>query len=156
MAFDQRDTAGELADLGEKLTRPLIDDRRHAAKAVALGDRDMAGQDDEHAGSDLAGLEQRLARLVAPEFAEPAHPRDFVRRQFRKCLLIARKRKRRSTAICAISGRGIARHRYLTPFARQNRRAADEHVPGHSARGQSFRPGRRKQLFARFLIEFVM
>ena len=62
MAVDQRDAAGELADLGEKLARPLIDHRRDVAEAVALGDRDMAGQDDEHAGTDLAGLEQRFAR----------------------------------------------------------------------------------------------
>ena len=43
MAVDQRDAAGELADLGEKLTRPLIDDRRDVAEPVALGDRDVAG-----------------------------------------------------------------------------------------------------------------
>ena len=61
MAIDQRDAAGELADLGEKLTRPLIDHRRDMAEAVALGDGDMAGQHDEHAGSGLAGLEQLFA-----------------------------------------------------------------------------------------------
>ena len=31
--------------------------------------------------------------LIVPEFAEPAHPRDFVRRQRRKGLLVAGKRK---------------------------------------------------------------
>ena len=65
MAVDQRDAARELADLGEKLTRPLIDHRRDMAKAVALGDRDMAGQHHEHAGSGLAGLEQPFAVLVS-------------------------------------------------------------------------------------------
>ena len=44
-AIDQRDAAGELAELSEELSRPLIDDRRDMAEAVALGDRDMAGQD---------------------------------------------------------------------------------------------------------------
>ena len=63
MAVDQRDAAGELADLGEELARPLLDHRRDMAEAVALGDRDMARQHDEHAGPRLAGLEQRLAML---------------------------------------------------------------------------------------------
>ena len=93
VAVDQRDAAGELADLGEKLAGPLIDHRRDVAEAVALGDRDMARQHDEHAGPGLAGLEQRLAVLEAAQFAEPAHARDFVRRQRRKGLLVARKRK---------------------------------------------------------------
>src|SRR4029077_3580758 len=42
VSIDQRDPLGELADLGEKLTRPLIDDRRDVAEAVALGYRHMA------------------------------------------------------------------------------------------------------------------
>ncbi len=61
MAVDQRDAAGELADLGQKLPRPLVDDRRDMAEAVALGDRDMARQHHEHAGAELAGLEQGFA-----------------------------------------------------------------------------------------------
>ena len=39
MAVDQREAAGKLADLGEELPRPLVDDRRDMAEAVALGDR---------------------------------------------------------------------------------------------------------------------
>ena len=35
-AVDQRDAAGKLADFGEKLSRPLVDDRRDMAEAVAL------------------------------------------------------------------------------------------------------------------------
>ena len=38
MAIDQRDAARELADFGQKLTWPLIDDRRDVTEAVALGD----------------------------------------------------------------------------------------------------------------------
>ena len=57
MAVDQRDAAGELADLGQKLPGPLVDHRRDVAKTIALGDRDMTGKHDEHAGSGLAGLE---------------------------------------------------------------------------------------------------
>ena len=99
MAVDQRDAAGELADFGEKLTRPLIDHRRDVAEAVALGDRDMAGQHHEHARSGLAGLEQPFAVLVIADLAEPAHARDFLRRQRGKGLLMTRKRgHRRSPA----------------------------------------------------------
>ena len=60
-AIDQRDPARELADLGQKLPRALIDHRRDMAETVALGDRDMAGQEHEHAGTGLAGLEQKFA-----------------------------------------------------------------------------------------------
>ena len=78
------------------------------AEAVALGDRDMAGQHHEHAGSGLAGLEQHFAVLVTPEFAEPAHARDFLRRQRREGLLMARKRRRRrGAAIGLASSRGV-------------------------------------------------
>ena len=92
MAVDQRDAARELADLGEKLSRPLVDHRRDVAEAVALGDRNMAGQHHEHAGSGLAGLEQHFAVLVVAHLAEPAHARDLLRRQRREGLLQAGKR----------------------------------------------------------------
>ena len=81
MAVDQRDPAGELADLGEKLARSLVDDRRHMAEAVALGDRDVAGQHHEHARPRPAGLEQFFAVAVVADIAEPAHAGDFLRRQ---------------------------------------------------------------------------
>ena len=42
VAVDQRGAAGQLADLGQELARPLVDDRRDVAEPVALGDRDMA------------------------------------------------------------------------------------------------------------------
>jgi hypothetical protein len=90
MAVDQRDAARELTDFGEKLTRPLIDDRRDMAKTVALGNRDMAGQYDEHALAGLAGFEQFFAILVISDVAEPAHARDLLRRQRGKRLLMAR------------------------------------------------------------------
>ena len=92
VAVDQRGAAGELTDFGEKLTRSLVDHRRDVTEAIALGNRDMAGQHDEHARSGLAGLEQHLAVLVGSDIAEPAHARDFLRRQRRECLLMTRKR----------------------------------------------------------------
>ncbi len=90
MAIDQRDAARELTDFGEKLTRPLIDDRRDMAEAIALGDRDMAGQYDEHAPAGLAGFKQFFAILVTSDVAEPAHARDLLERQRRERLLMAR------------------------------------------------------------------
>jgi len=111
MAIDQRDPARELTDFSEKLTRPLIDDRRDVTEAVALADRDMARQNDEHARSRLAGLEQFFAILVISDLAEPAHPRDFLRRQRRECLLKAWKHGRqRRAAICFASSRGVLAH----------------------------------------------
>src|SRR5262245_58754163 len=89
MAIDQRDTAGELADLGQKLSRWLIDDGRDMAEPVAMGNADLARQHYEHAGTGLAGLEQRLAMLVAAYLAKPPHAVDFVRGQRRKGLLIS-------------------------------------------------------------------
>ena len=61
MAIDQRDAAGELADLGEELPGPLFEHWRDMAEPVAQGHRDMARQHHEHAGPRLAGFEQRLA-----------------------------------------------------------------------------------------------
>src|SRR5712671_2360365 len=111
MAIDQRGAARELTDFGEKLTRSLIDDRRDVTKAIALGDRDMAGQDDEHARPGFAGLEQSFAVLVSSDIAEPPHARDFLRRQRRECLLMPRKRGRqRGAAIAVTSSCGVDAH----------------------------------------------
>ncbi len=89
MTIDQRDAAGELADLGQELPGTLVDDVREVAKPVAMADADIARQQHEHAGPWLAGLEQRLVVLVAPHLAEPAHAVDLVRRQRRKRLVIS-------------------------------------------------------------------
>ena len=48
--------SGQRADLGQELAGTLIDDRRDVAEAVALGDRHVAAEDDEHAAAELAGL----------------------------------------------------------------------------------------------------
>ena len=115
MAIDQRDAAGELADFGQKLTWPLIDDRRDVAEAVALGNRDMAGQQDEHSRSRFAGLEQPFAVLVMAQFAESAHARDLVRGQCREGLLMARKRRCcRGALFCLALRRGLCRHFHLS------------------------------------------
>ena len=85
------------------------------AEAVALGDRDMAGKHDEHAGAGLAGLEQPLAVAVFPDLAEPAHARDLERGQFRKRLLGTGKHPRpRSATIRLVSSRAVHAHFGLT------------------------------------------
>src|SRR5271169_749228 len=124
VAIDQRDAAGKLTQLGQKLARPLLNDRRDMTEAVALADRHMAGKDDKHARSDFAGLEQRFAMLVVARLAEPAHPRDFLRRQRRKGLLITRKcARRRRHLICLVSHRSLFRHFTLVSFPRRTRRS---------------------------------
>ena len=132
MAVDQRDAAGELADLGQKLPRPLVDDRRDMAEAVALGDRDMARQHHEHAGADLAGLEQGFAIPVASRLPEPAHPLDFVMRQRRKGLLVTWKRV--SVGAGRRTGRGVCTH-CRRPKKKQN---CAESVPRHPASDRDF------------------
>src|SRR5260370_25127013 len=99
MAIDQRGPAGELADFGEKLTRSLLDHRRHVPEAIALANRNMPGQDDEHSGSGLAGFDQPFAILVTAQFAEAAHARDLLWRQPRAGLLETRKPGRQRSAV---------------------------------------------------------
>jgi hypothetical protein len=126
MAIYQRDAAGELADFGEELTRPLVDDRCDMAEPVALGDRDMARQHHEHARSRLAGFEQPLAILVASEIAEPSHARDFLRRQRREGLLMAREGVSRGSAtLRPVFRRAVlTHHRLSSSREKQHRRHA--------------------------------
>ncbi len=90
LAVDQRRPARQLPDFREKLARPLLDDRHDAAEAVALRDADMALEHDEHAGSALAGGEQAAAAFVALARAEAADALDFLARQHREHLVVAR------------------------------------------------------------------
>src|SRR3954453_12302551 len=108
MAIDQRDAAGKLADFRQKLPRSLVDHRRDVAKAVTLGDCDIARQQHEHARPGSAGFEQGFAVLVATHLPEPAHAVDFVLRQGWKSLLVARKCKRTRTRL--VYDRNVCRH----------------------------------------------
>ena len=58
-------------------------------KFVALGNDDLAGQDDQHAGPDLAGCRQAFACAVGPRLAEPAQPIDLRRLQHREHLVMS-------------------------------------------------------------------
>ncbi|MGY3288067.1 hypothetical protein ACVWWP_001134 [Bradyrhizobium sp. LM3.6] len=69
-AVDQRRPARELAELGQELPRPLVDQRGDVTKAVALGDGDVALQHDEHARPGLAGLEQEFPIGIEADLAE--------------------------------------------------------------------------------------
>src|SRR5882757_6942682 len=109
MAVDQRDAAGKLADLGQKLPRTLIDHGRDMAEA------------------GLAGLEQSFAVLVAAQFAEPAHALDLVARQRRKSLLEARKREG------ILAGRRIGCDRVCTHLATQKENRIFSGDAGHPA-----------------------
>src|SRR4051794_2617820 len=89
MTVDQGDAARKLADFREKLAGPLLNDRRDVTEAVALRDRNMTGQDHEHARARFACFEQPVALLVGLDLAEPAHAGDLSRRQRRKRLIMA-------------------------------------------------------------------
>ena len=109
--IDQRDAAGELADLGDELPCPLLHDRRDVAETVAFGDRDMARQHDEHAASGLAGLEHQLAVGKGFELAEAAHACDLGFGQGRESLLRAREGAGRSHHdIAAVARSAVGRH----------------------------------------------
>src|SRR4029434_5720392 len=86
------------------------DDGRDVAEPVAMSDADLARQHHEHAGTGLAGLEQRLAVLVAADLAETPHAVDFVRGQRRKGLLISGEGNGRAgwaytTDVCHVAAR---------------------------------------------------
>jgi hypothetical protein len=53
------------------------------------GDLHRAGDEDEHARSNIAGGEKRLACRIAPDLAEAAQAINFRRTEFRKHLLVA-------------------------------------------------------------------
>ena len=103
---------------------------------VALGDRHMAGQNDEHAGAGLAGFEQCLAMPVRFDVAEPAHARDFLRRQRRECLLATRKCGcGQITAIRLLFCRGVHAH-----FCSLHRKETKPPRAGPSASHRGFNP----------------
>ena len=111
MAVDQRDASGQLPDLGEELTRPLLDHGCDMAEPVALGDDDVARQDHEHARPGLAGLEQRLAVSEGADLAKTAHPRDLGRGQRWEGLLKALKHLPvGATAIARLCRCALVRH----------------------------------------------
>ena len=73
---DERGPAAELADLAQETARAVPVDRRHVAEAVALGDGDLAAEDQGHAHAGIAGTHDPLALGIAPEPAEARDARD--------------------------------------------------------------------------------
>ena len=88
MTVDQRMAAGQLADLGQELTRTLPDDRSDMAETVALIDRHHAFEDDEHARGGRAGREERSTALVVAHAAEPADAGDLGLVRHREHLIV--------------------------------------------------------------------
>ena len=84
---DQRRPARQLRQLAHERAGAVGDDRLAAARLVVLGDVDLAGQDDDQAGADLADRGQRLARAIGADLAEPAHALDLRRLQRREHLV---------------------------------------------------------------------
>ena len=110
MTIDQRNTARELPDFGEELSWSLIDHRRDVTEPIALGDRNVAGQDHEHARSGFTRFEQLFTVLVTLDLAKAPHARHLIWRERRKRLLVTRKRaSQRRDGYLAWFGR-IERH----------------------------------------------
>src|SRR5437773_5105229 len=84
VSVDEGGTAGELAHLGEEVTRPFLENREHASQALAPRDGDGPRDDDEHPRTDLARPVQRFASPVAPHGAEAAEPLDLLRAEPRE------------------------------------------------------------------------
>ena len=90
MDVHQHGLALQLRQLARERAGAMGDDQLAAAVFVALGDVDLAGQDDHQAGADLADRDQRLARAVGADLAEPPHAFDLRRLQRGKYLMASR------------------------------------------------------------------
>ena len=64
LGIDQRGAGRELRQLADELARPVRDDGLAPAEPAILGDLDLARQDDDQAGRDLAGPDDVLARGI--------------------------------------------------------------------------------------------
>ena len=92
---DKRRASGKLADIRQELAGTLFSDRRYVAQTIALADRHLALEQDEHAGADLSGLKELLAVRIFAVRAIAPQPLDFLRCQLRKRLLVARNLRRK-------------------------------------------------------------
>jgi len=83
----QRRAARQLRELAHERAGRMGDDGLAVSQHVVLAHRDLATQDDEHSGADLAARHQTLIRVVGPCLAEGSQPIDLGRRQARKHLV---------------------------------------------------------------------
>ena len=90
LRVDERRAAGQLGQLADERARTVRDDRLRVAERVVLADRDLAPQDDEHPGADLARRDQSLARAVGATLAEAVQAVDLRGLQNGKHLTVAR------------------------------------------------------------------
>ncbi len=88
-SVDQRRASGKLADVRQELTHSLFHNRRRVAQTIALGERDRALEDDEHAWIDPSRFEQFLPIGIFAENAVASQAADFGVGQRRKRLLVA-------------------------------------------------------------------
>ena len=86
--YERRPT-GELVQLGDEPAGAMGDDGLLVPERVVLCDRDLAGENDEHAGAHVAGGDQPLARCKAARLGEAPQPFDLGRIELRKHLIEA-------------------------------------------------------------------
>ena len=131
LAVNQGRAAGELGKLAQERARTVRDNRWVVRQLVALGDDDVAGQNDKHTRTDLAGRRQALARAVEPRLAEPAYPIDLCRLQHRKHLVVPSLDDR---AFRCRHGRPLDRRNGVAWSTSRTRRVARLHL-GRTATG---------------------
>ena len=66
----------------------MYDDRLVTVELVALGDRDLAGENDHEARSDLAGGPKQFTGSKGAQVTEPTHPLDLQRIERRINLVV--------------------------------------------------------------------
>ena len=86
---DERRAAGELGELAHERAGDIGDEDAPMSQPVALGDLDLARDDQRQAVPGLADPDQRLAGRIGARRPEAAQPLDLGRLQDRKHLLAA-------------------------------------------------------------------
>ena len=87
--IDESRAAGELADLAHEMACTLAHDQMFDARRVAMGDRDLAGKDQQQAGREPAGRDDRRAIGIGDARGEALDAGDIRRREEREGLIAA-------------------------------------------------------------------
>ena len=73
----KRRLAGQQGQFAEKVSRAMDGERLVTVELVVLGHRDLTGEDDHEAGSDLADGPKRFTGVKGAQVPKLTHPLDF-------------------------------------------------------------------------------
>src|SRR6266851_2545108 len=90
MGIDESGTTGKLGQLAHELACAMDNDGRPVPGLVALGDVDLARQNDNDAGTYTPDRYDRITWLVGADVAKSAHALDLFGLQHRKHLVASR------------------------------------------------------------------